>query len=241
MKTKLWITTGLLATGLLSLGLVDYAKWSGTGTNGSIRNAEQGQASLASEREGFSFSADKGGKLFRELLPPLDQIKAQPVGQISEPLRLPGLAERQRPEAPMPALQPDLPRALPAPLSRSVRPRLLPPEPPLCRSLTDPQMPESLALATGSGVRLPSVPVDVPIPLPILAQPQVDRAALDDPTAEFSSIRVLSAKLPDRKTPAPFLHLMLPDPFEHRSAGGLKTLPPVVDQVPVTAAPLPGR
>jgi hypothetical protein len=57
--------------------------------------------------------------------------------------------------------------------------------------------------------------VNQPIPLPILAQPVSSRAPLDDATAEASRNAALATSPPARSTPAPFLKIDLPNPFEN--------------------------
>lgn len=123
---------------------------------------------------------------------------------------------------------------------RPVRPRLLPEEPPLSRSLFTPVLPESPKLPAGAGVRLPSPPVDEPPPLPILAQRPVDRGAPEDPTAAFAALTALSARLPDRLTPVPFLRVVIPDPFAHyREVRSGKE--PVEENLPLMTPRLPGK
>jgi outer membrane protein assembly factor BamD (BamD/ComL family) len=52
--------------------------------------------------------------------------------------------------------------------------------------------------------------------LPPLAHHVVEPPTFDDPTAEFSTRTALAGAVPERKTPAPFLKMSLPEPFEHR-------------------------
>jgi hypothetical protein len=105
---------------------------------------------------------------------------------------------------------------LPAGKTPSLRPRPLPEELPLIGHKSDPLVPEVQLLHAGDRIRLPSVDVNKPIPLPILAQPVTNRAPLDDATADASLAAALAATPPGRASPAPFLKLNLPDPFENR-------------------------
>jgi len=82
-----------------------------------------------------------------------------------------------------------------------------------------PLLPQIPSLPEGGRVRVSSVDVNQPLPLPILAQPISDRASLDDPTAEVSSAAAVAAPIPPRITKAPFLKLTLPDPYDHRHIG----------------------
>ena len=88
-----------------------------------------------------------------------------------------------------------------------------------------------MKLPAGPKIGWPSQDVNQPIPLPILARQVTDRASLDDPSGEASLVAALAPTVPDRTTPAPFLKLNLPDPFEHRNAVRLRT--------PLPEIPLP--
>jgi hypothetical protein len=79
--------------------------------------------------------------------------------------------------------------------------------------------------------------VNQPVPLPILARPATDRAPLTDPTPEVSLAAVLAAAVPVRTTPAPFVRLTLPDPFEHAQTVRLRTPPEEDPHPPLTIAP----
>ena len=63
-------------------------------------------------------------------------------------------------------------------------------------------------------VRQPGVPPPGAADVPPLARQVVDRAALDDPTAEIAAVRAVFTALPLPATPAWFLRLGIPDPFE---------------------------
>ncbi len=52
--------------------------------------------------------------------------------------------------------------------------------------------------------------------VPRLAQQVAERAAIDDPTAEISTERIIQTMLTAPALTAPFLKLLLPDPFEFR-------------------------
>jgi hypothetical protein len=77
-------------------------------------------------------------------------------------------------------------------------------------------LPEETSLPTVDRARVPSPNVHEPVALPILALPVPDRASLDDPTGDASTEAALAATLPQRVTPAPFLRLTVPDPYEFR-------------------------
>jgi hypothetical protein len=83
-------------------------------------------------------------------------------------------------------------------------------------------------------LKVPSVDVNKPLPIPILAQPQQDRASLADPTLGASLKAALKALTPTRLQPLPFMPFNLPDPFEHMRSGQLRNppeenpMPPVI-------------
>jgi hypothetical protein len=86
-------------------------------------------------------------------------------------------------------------------------------------------------------IRVPSVDVTRPAPLPTLAKPLPDRAPFDDVTSPLSNPSSGSNAMPARTRPAPFLKLTPPDPFEHRRP----VAPPVTpsEEVPNTPPRLP--
>lgn len=160
------------------------------------------------------FPEDAGGRLLAKLLPP-----REPDGLGSpHPGNLRPVAASIRmnpPDLPLPPSQSAMPR-LPAPARTSpLRPRLV-----LEESLggwTEMLvLPQQQSLPDAGRVRISSEDVKQPIPLPILTQPVPDHASLEDPTADASTAAALAAPLPMRTSPAPFLKLSLPDPYEHR-------------------------
>ena len=77
---------------------------------------------------------------------------------------------------------------------------------------------EAVDVSAGPLLRMPSVNMDQPIPVPILAKPLRDRASLADPTLEASLAAALATSAPRRAGPLPFAPINLPDPFEHSRA-----------------------
>src|SRR4051812_13632319 len=90
-------------------------------------------------------------------------------------------------------------------------------------------------------VRLLSVDVAGPIPLPILARPLKDRASLTDPTLEASTAAALSKVTLSRAVPAPFQPINLPDPFEHSQAIRLRYPPGELPMPPFITPRSPTR
>jgi hypothetical protein len=189
----------------------------------------------AKEDDAFRFPDDRAGQIHSKTLPPSEKL---PAGHDAPaPRHLPPPPHFDKPSLPLPPSQADMPR-LPAGKSPLLRPRPLPEELPLVGHKTDPLVPEVQYLHTGDRIRVPSVDVSKPIPLPILAQPVSSRAPTDDATSDASLSAALAATLLGRMAPAPFLKLNLPDPFENR----LK--PPVVpaeDVAPVHTGSRPAR
>jgi hypothetical protein len=237
MKTKRWLVAGLMVSGLLGLGLLGSNRWPGF-DQAKDPSAEEGGGET--NGAGFSFPADRGGKLLSQLLPPSEKEVGRPLVPASEPRRFPDLDSRKRPEAPLTPPQPELPRALALPPARPVRPRTLPEEAPLARTWSALAPPENPRLPASTGVRLPSPNPDQPAPVPVLAQPRSDRGFVNHPTADFSTTMALTAPLPERTRPVPFVRLVLADPFEHYQTVQLKT-PPPEEQIPSAVTRLPGR
>jgi hypothetical protein len=164
--------------------------------------------------EGFRFPDDRGGQILSKVLPPSE--KGFPPAERDAP------ASRRHPPSgidklliPLPPAPTDMPR-LPAGKPAVLRPRPLPEDLSLAGHLGHPTPPEIQTLHAGDRVRIPSVDVNLPIPVPILAQPASSRAPFDDVTADASRTAALATAPPARTTPAPFLKIDLPDPFEYR-------------------------
>ena len=100
-------------------------------------------------------------------------------------------------------------------------------------------LPTAIVLEAAERVRVPSVDVNKPTPLPILAKPLSDRVPFDDVTGDASNSAALSGAMPTRTTPAPFLKVTVPDPFENRKP----VAPPVTqsEDVPNSTPTLPKR
>jgi hypothetical protein len=184
--------------------------------------------------------ADRGSALLLELLAPsgkghgrLDAAmspKRPFIRDMNEPLWL----------LPVSTNLPSLPRELGMPTKKQ-RPAQLPEPLPLFDQLASPRLPEAQHLLVGPRLRMPSPDVNQPPPLPILAHQVLDRTSLDDPTLDASLAMALALAPPIRVNPAPFLRLVLPNPFEHRETGRLRQ-PPPEDSTPMTATPrIPGK
>jgi hypothetical protein len=187
---------------------------------------------------GSSAPLDRGGKLVARLLEPTDAVLAAEARRARGPRDLPAAPSLEAPQLPLPPYTGELPR-LPAPSGgASPRPGSLGEGTPLDRYRADPPPPAAPQLPAAGLVRLPSPDLNRPVPLPILAGPVTDRAPLTDPTPDVSLAAVLAEPVPVRTTPAPFVRLNLPDPFEHAQAARLRT-PPEEDPHPPVTFPQP--
>lgn len=173
----------------------------------------------------FEFPADKGGKLLGETLRPGQKAADAPATPPApRPLVAPPAVARPEVQLSLPPL--GLPRPTLTPKAPPLRPHILPEEAPLSAYRSDPRAVRPIYLAHGALVVVPSADVNLPPWLPFLASLGIDRAPTDDPTGEDSQKIALSAAIPIRANPAPFLRLNLPDPFENGQVVRLRALPP---------------
>jgi len=166
--------------------------------------------------EAFVFPKDRAGELLVEQLTPHRQAPPVANGFASGPRRPPEGLKLNRPPQSLPPSVADLPDTDPEPPVQPLRPHLVSADPPLEWADTTPRMPARKSLPSAARVRLPSPDIKQPLPPPALAQDVPDRASLTDPTGALSHAVALAAKMPARTSPAPFLRINLPDPFELR-------------------------
>lgn len=187
---------------------------------------------LPPEPPSFRFPEDAGGALLAKLLPP-SQAGGPSADRARGPRRPMTRRELDAPTLPLPPAVPVLPR-LPASKRQPLRPRLT-----LEESLDDVAvhafLPQAPTLPAGERVRVASPDVNQPVPLPVLARPALDRAPVEDVTGEASTAAALAAPVPQRTRPAPFLKLIVPDPYEYRRPLGLPV--PPEQAVPEAASP----
>jgi hypothetical protein len=179
----------------------------------------------------FAFGDDSSGRILGRVLPPTEPARLAVDSRTSPKPRgeLPGL---ERPEIPTAPPATSLPK-LPPPKRQPLRPRGLPEATPLGDMIEDITTPERPELPAGKRIRTPSRDVNLPVDLPMQARYQPDRAPFDDPTADLSLEKANAQAPPLRTTPAPFVRMNLPEPFEHRAV--VRTAapaPPVVTPVP---------
>jgi hypothetical protein len=184
------------------------------------------------------FAGDRGAKLVSGLLRPSE---AAFDARARTPLRLPSLTGLEDPQLPLPALPAGSPRPAERAASQGLRPGPLPESLPLASHRARPDAPRPVEFSGTVTVRFPKVDLNAPPPLPILATPRPDRAPLTDLAPGLSAAAVLAEPIPLRTTPAPFVRLNLPDPFEHANAVRLPG--PVAEQPtpPITVPRTPTK
>lgn len=125
-----------------------------------------------------------------------------------------------------------VPVRLPLTPIKEVKPRPAPEGTPLVSYREQPKGPKDVELPTKPLIKLPSLDIHTPLPIPILAQPAKDRAPLSDPALEASLDATLKRITPTRERPVPFVPLNLPDPFENVRYGQMRN-PPDENPVPL--------
>jgi hypothetical protein len=162
------------------------------------------------------------------------------AGLRADPIRWPGPPALEQPSIPLSRYK-CVPPRLALPDGKPVLPRPLAEGSPLADKREQPQPPRPVEMPTAPLLRLDSIDAREPLPLPILAQPQKDRASLADPTLAASIAAALRPLTPARAEPLAFAPMNLPDPFENVPTGEIRN-PPAEDSMP-PAIPLrtPGR
>ena len=176
-------------------------------------------------------ATEKAEKRLADLLAPGSSTPA--VTFATQPVAWPASKAVIEIAAPMRAII-GTPARLPLPASVAFKPRSVPEGTPLLSFADESKAPKAVELPTKPLIRLPSLDVQTPLPIPILAQPLKDRASLGDPALEASLAAALKPFTPARTRPVPFVPLNLPDPFEHIRHGQLRNpleesaTPPVI-------------
>jgi hypothetical protein len=182
--------------------------------------------------EEFPLPAGGEGKMLAKTLLPSDQVPRMTDDRTVVPKRHSVPSKLQTPE---PTLPPAIATVPPSILlgdnkkkGKTIQPILLERDSSPLRERIDMDRPAAMILPTGPKVVWPSLDVNQPILLPILARPVADRASLDDPSGEASRSAALASPVSDRMTPAPPLRLTLLDPFEHHNTVRLRMPPPEI-------------
>jgi hypothetical protein len=122
---------------------------------------------------------------------------------------------------------------LPEPRRLTRAPRLLFEPVPLEYFTADPAPPQRIEFPPTQLIRTPSGDVNQPLDLPVQATYKLDRASLDDPTADYSVQQAQGGELRQRDKKAAFVRVNLPEPFENRvEVHSALPEPPVVAPVP---------
>jgi hypothetical protein len=180
----------------------------------------------------FAFGDDSAGRILGRVLPPSEHAKL-PADSKAEPRPRRELPALERPETPTAPLSTSLP-TLPQAKRPALRPHGLPDATPLIDMIEEITTPQRRELPDGERIRTPSRDVNLPIDLPTQARFQPDRAPLEDPTTDLSVEKANAQPSPLRTTPAPFVKVNLPEPFEHRaSVKSVSTEPGIVTPVPM--------
>lgn len=177
--------------------------------------AVRAQSEEEKEPKRFAFPDDAGGVLLAKVLPPKD-VETVSLDRPRSPRRSLAVPFDKAPTLPLPPSRGDAVPHLPADGKHAtLRPRLVAEET-LGVSTAAPALPPTPPMPDKGRIRVPSPDVHRPIPLPILARPVSDRAALDDPTLDASTAAAVAAPIPPRANKAPFRKQTLPDPYEGR-------------------------
>jgi hypothetical protein len=246
MKRTLLPLGLLLLLGFVSIGyneqpsrIRDKSEVQAAVSNDPVTSNQDASTPSKPESE-FPFPADRGGKLLAEKLRPANQIPPLANDKLAGPKRRSGPKNIENPDLSPASSTMTAPPSIPSVRLKPIRPALVGENPPLSSERFNLVGPSPVKLPTSPKVAWPSPDVNQPIPLPILARPVTNRASLDDPSGEASQAAALASKVPERTTPAPFLRMTIPDPFEHRNAVRLRTSLPETD-LPAVFSILPSR
>lgn len=200
-----------------------------------IAAAEPAPTQSEKPAEGFAFPKDGGGQELAKTLPAGVGLPLPTDAPSMPRLRTPPTSVAN-PTLAMPSVQVG-PVLLPPPIApASARPGKVQEELPLISYLGSPALPATEPLSTNVAVRIASPDVNQPLAPPTLGGLTPDRVALDDPTSPASREAALAAVPPVRTSPAPFQKNNLPDPYENRLVGRLRT-PPPEEPTPTAASP----
>lgn len=176
--------------------------------------------------------ADGATRLVQEFLKPSEQSLDEASARERGKRELSAAAFLERPALTLPAFTGDVARLPLRTGEKAVRPLPLVEQAHQLGEGAGPQPPQQKMKTLGP-VRWPSPDVSEPPPLPVLAKPSADRVPVSDPAPETSVAAALAGRPPLRTTPAPFVRVNLPDPFEHSLTGRLLSPPAELPGPPV--------
>jgi hypothetical protein len=161
-----------------------------------------------------AFAQNPGKALQDKIAAMLDPtVKIEPGNLAGKPLERPMLDRLAYPAMKIPGSAATTPKP-PTISMKPVRPSLAPEGAPLSHARSEPVPPVALVLPEQPLLRLPSIDLERPLPVPLLAVQVRDRTSLADPSLEASVAAALAPQRPVRTQPVPFAPLNLPDPFE---------------------------
>jgi hypothetical protein len=185
----------------------------------------------------FKLPTDEGGVLVGKLLP-----LSLPAGPLANPESIQRTSTGKRDLNALkiaPSPSEGLTPRLPAPKGTApIYPELVEEEE-LEGAQDAPVVPRRPRFYAGEAIRVRSMNVNLPPPLPALAEPVSDRASLEDATQAATTRAVLTAVMPDRTKPVPYEKLSVPEPYENRRP--LLVPLPGEEETPETAPPQRGK
>ena len=199
-------------------------------TTRSTANIESRNAEPAAVTQAAILTDDRAGKLLEEFTTSGSPGIRSPLPRKSPRERImPACIAQPNPAAVANTL---VPVRCPSPALADVRPVAL-----VERAATDfaplvDVVPELIEFPVAIFTALPAADVTRPVSMPTLARHSVDRRSFEDPTAEFTAQSIVNNKPPLRSQPAPFVKVVLPDPFENAEAVKVKI---IVKEDPLTA------
>jgi len=185
----------------------------------------------------FVFPADTGGKLLSELLPPVDLPKPPPPTPSQQSRRDVPYAIAN--PAPMLPIGESLPPTIRLAIAKDIAPTLPVEVVPMSFARIEPELPIRLEQPIGLATDIRALDPNLQVEVPRLAQRSVNRASLNDPTDDYSAASVIGAPLPLRTTPAPFVQIDLPNPFENAETIKLQAPITVDPSVVISSVPTP--
>lgn len=177
----------------------------------------------------FAVPGDAGGRLVLRILAPATNPPARPN---RDPRPKPAPKAIEQPGLPLPREIASLPRYPDAGKWPPFYPQLSSGEPLFGLEESFGAFPQSKSYSPADRARYPSIDVALPVELPRMALPVVEKANLSDPSLDHCKTSILAAPLPVREAPSPFLRLVIPDPAEHVEAVKLPATPGP-DELPI--------
>ena len=174
-----------------------------------------------SPAEEFRLPNDPGGKLVLRTLSPPEMLPRE-----REKLKMkPAPRAIENPSLPLTPQVASLPRlGNPSP-GRPLFPQTVAPEALFGHEESFGPLPHSITFPAMDRVKIMTPDVTVPVSLPRMAQPVLEKAVTADPTLDESKASILSAAMPARESQAPYQRFTLPDPFENHETGALAGTP----------------